>query len=104
MITAAAAHPTGSIGAWNLVLQLRKRRISKVILGGALANMCVESHLRNLLRKGFEPDIRFYSTKPRGPGMRLEVSRSIIEAHGGRLLADMRCVTYGTPRMDVLRP
>ena len=34
MITAAAAHPTGSIGAWisDLVLQLPKRRISKVIL------------------------------------------------------------------------
>jgi hypothetical protein len=37
-----------------LVLQLRKRRISKVILGGMLANMCVESHLRDLLEQGFE--------------------------------------------------
>ncbi len=31
----------------DLVLQLRKRRISKVILGGMLANICVESHLRD---------------------------------------------------------
>ena len=38
----------------DLVLQLRKRRISKVILGGLLANMCVESHLRELLEQGFE--------------------------------------------------
>jgi len=38
----------------DLVLQLRKRRISKVILGGMLANMCVESHLRDLLEQGFE--------------------------------------------------
>jgi nicotinamidase-related amidase len=38
----------------DLVLQLRKRRISKVILGGVLANMCVESHLRELLEQGFE--------------------------------------------------
>jgi nicotinamidase-related amidase len=38
----------------DLVLQLRKRRISKVILGGMLANMCVESHLRALLEQGFE--------------------------------------------------
>jgi len=38
----------------DLVLQLRKRRISKVILGGMLANMCVESHLRELLEQGFE--------------------------------------------------
>jgi nicotinamidase-related amidase len=38
----------------DLVLQLRKRRINKVILGGMLANMCVESHLRELLEQGFE--------------------------------------------------
>ncbi|WP_263357672.1 cysteine hydrolase [Acidicapsa ligni] len=38
----------------DLVLQLRKRRIVKVILGGMLANMCVESHLRELLEQGFE--------------------------------------------------
>ena len=38
----------------DLVLQLRKRGISKVILGGMLANMCVESHLRGLLEQGFE--------------------------------------------------
>lgn len=33
---------------------LRKRRINKVLLGGMLANMCVESHLRDLLEQGFE--------------------------------------------------
>jgi nicotinamidase-related amidase len=38
----------------DLVLQLRKRGIGKVILGGMLANMCVESHLRELLEQGFE--------------------------------------------------
>jgi len=38
----------------DLVLQLRKRRLSKIILGGMLANMCVESHLRELLEQGFE--------------------------------------------------
>ena len=38
----------------DLVLQLRKRRISRVVLGGMLANMCVESHLRELLEQGFE--------------------------------------------------
>jgi nicotinamidase-related amidase len=37
----------------DLVLQLRKRGISTVILGGMLANMCVESHLRDLLEQGF---------------------------------------------------
>ncbi|MBD2097220.1 isochorismatase family protein [Trichocoleus sp. FACHB-591] len=38
----------------NLVLQLRKRNMSKVILLGMLANLCVEAHLRELLEQGFE--------------------------------------------------
>jgi nicotinamidase-related amidase len=38
----------------DLTLQLRKRLVSKVVLGGMLANMCVESHLRELLEQGFE--------------------------------------------------
>jgi len=38
----------------DLVLQLRKRGIGRVILAGMLANMCVESHLRELLEQGFE--------------------------------------------------
>ncbi|MGO4763668.1 cysteine hydrolase [Cupriavidus sp. 2KB_3] len=38
----------------DLVLQLRKRRISKILLGGMLANMCVEAHLREFLEQGFE--------------------------------------------------
>jgi nicotinamidase-related amidase len=38
----------------DLTLQLRKRQINKIVLGGMLANMCVESHLRELLEQGFE--------------------------------------------------
>ena len=38
----------------DLVLQLRKRKISKIVLAGMLANLCVESHLRELLEQGFE--------------------------------------------------
>jgi nicotinamidase-related amidase len=38
----------------DLTLQLRKRGIAKVLLGGMLANMCVESHLRDLIEQGFE--------------------------------------------------
>ena len=38
----------------DLVLQLRKRGIGKVILAGMSANLCVESHLRELTEQGFE--------------------------------------------------
>jgi len=38
----------------DLVLQLRKRKIDKVILAGMSANLCVESHLREFLEQGFE--------------------------------------------------
>jgi nicotinamidase-related amidase len=38
----------------DLVLQLRKRGIQHVVLGGMLANMCVEAHARELLEQGFE--------------------------------------------------
>ena len=38
----------------DLVLQLRKRGISKVLVAGMSANLCVESHLRELLEQGFE--------------------------------------------------
>ena len=38
----------------DLVLQLRKKRIDQVILAGMSANLCVESHLRELLEMGFE--------------------------------------------------
>jgi nicotinamidase-related amidase len=38
----------------DLILQLRKRGINKIILGGMLGNMCVESHLRHLIENGFE--------------------------------------------------
>ncbi len=38
----------------DLVLQLRKNHIDQVILAGMSANLCVESHLRDLLEQGFE--------------------------------------------------
>jgi hypothetical protein len=38
----------------DLVLQLRKRGIGKAIIGGMLANMCVESHVRELPEQGFD--------------------------------------------------
>lgn len=38
----------------DLALQLRKRGISKIILAGMSANLCTESHMRELVEQGFE--------------------------------------------------
>ena len=38
----------------DLALQLRKNGIDQVILAGMSANLCTESHLRELLEQGFE--------------------------------------------------
>ncbi|OBH40085.1 cysteine hydrolase [Mycobacterium mantenii] len=38
----------------DLVLQLRKRGVSQVVLAGMAANLCVEGHLRELIEQGFE--------------------------------------------------
>ncbi|MBO6506619.1 MAG: isochorismatase family protein [Kordiimonadaceae bacterium] len=38
----------------DLVLQLRKAGISKVVLAGMSANLCTESHMRELIEQGFE--------------------------------------------------
>jgi nicotinamidase-related amidase len=38
----------------DLVLQLRKAGISKVVLAGMSSNLCTESHMRELVEQGFE--------------------------------------------------
>jgi pimeloyl-ACP methyl ester carboxylesterase/nicotinamidase-related amidase len=38
----------------DLVLQLRKAGITQVILAGMSANLCVESHMRDLIEQGFQ--------------------------------------------------
>jgi len=38
----------------DLSLQLRKQKVDKIILAGMSGNLCVESHMRELLEDGFE--------------------------------------------------
>ncbi len=38
----------------DLVLQLRKQKIDTVILAGMNSNICIESHMRDLVEQGFE--------------------------------------------------
>jgi nicotinamidase-related amidase len=64
----ASPHKVWSPETNDLILQLRKRGISKVILCGMLANICVESHLRDLLENGFEVTVvRDATAGPRHP-------------------------------------
>jgi len=66
--TVASPHKVWGPQTNDLVLQLRKRRITKVVLCGMLANMCVESHLRDLLEQGFEVAVvRDATAGPRHP-------------------------------------
>ncbi|WP_422743212.1 isochorismatase family protein [Mycobacterium sp. WMMD1722] len=78
----------------DLVLQLRKRKISRVILGGMLANMCVESHLRDLLEQGFEVTVVSDATAgPRHPqwgdGYQAAMINYRFLAHGLASTADV---------------
>lgn len=41
----------------DIILQLRKRGISKVILAGMSANLCTEAHMREFMEQGFEVQI-----------------------------------------------
>jgi nicotinamidase-related amidase len=50
----ASPHKVYGTASNDLVLQLRKRRIDKVILAGPVGNLCVEAHLRDFLEHGFE--------------------------------------------------
>lgn len=38
----------------DLAYMLRRRRVEKVIMAGPVANLCLEDHMRNLIRDGFE--------------------------------------------------
>ena len=76
----------------DLVLQLRKRRIGKVILGGMLANMCVEAHLRDLLEQGFEVVVaRDATAAPRHPEWGYGYTAALI---------NFRFLAHGVPSTD----
>jgi len=54
----------------DLCLQLGKRHIRTVVLAGMMANLCVESHLRDLLESGVEVCIASDATAgPRDPDL-----------------------------------
>ena len=50
----ASPHKLYGPQANDVMLQLRKQRVDKIILTGMASNLCVESHLREFLERGFE--------------------------------------------------
>ncbi len=53
-VTVSSPHKVYGPEQNDLALQMRKQKIDKVVLAGMSGNLCVESHLRELLENGFE--------------------------------------------------
>jgi nicotinamidase-related amidase len=63
----------------DLVLQLRKRYISKIILAGMSANLCVEAHMRELIEQGFEVTVvRDATAGPRHPELGDDYTSALV--------------------------
>jgi len=58
----ATAHKIASPQTNDLVYQLRQHRKEKVILAGVLSNICVESHMRDLIENGFQTVVVYDAT------------------------------------------
>jgi nicotinamidase-related amidase len=84
----ASPHKVWSPQSNDLILQLRKRAVSKIILCGMLANMCVESHLRDLIENGFEVAVvRDATAGPRHPTRVTGINRPLSTTHSWRTLS-----------------
>jgi nicotinamidase-related amidase len=70
----------------DLLLQLRKRDVSQILLAGMAANLCVESHLRELVEQGFEVVVVRDATAgprvPEGDGYLAALTNFRFIAHG----------------------
>ena len=81
----ASPHKVYGPASNDLVLQLRKRRIEKVILFGPAGNLCVEAHLRDFLEHGFEVamvrDATAGTTNEEGDGYRAAMVNFRFLAH-----------------------
>ncbi len=53
-VVVASPHKVYGPETNDLILQLRKQKVDKVVLAGMSSNLCVEAHMRELLEAGFE--------------------------------------------------
>ena len=53
-VVVASPHKIFGPESNDLALQLRKHGFNKVVLAGMSANLCIDSHLRDLVEDGFE--------------------------------------------------
>jgi nicotinamidase-related amidase len=47
-------HKAYSAASNDMILQLRRYRIEKIVLAGPVGNLCVEGHMRDFIENGFE--------------------------------------------------
>jgi nicotinamidase-related amidase len=81
----ASPHKVYWTSSNDLALQLRKRRIEKVVLAGPAGNLCVEARLRDFLEHGFEVamvrDATAGTTNEEGDGYRAALVNFRFMAH-----------------------
>jgi nicotinamidase-related amidase len=81
----ASPHKVYGTASNDLVIQLRKRRVEKVVLFGPAGNLCVEAHLRDFLEYGFEVamvrDATAGTTNEEGDGYRAALVNFRFMAH-----------------------
>lgn len=89
----------------DLVLQLRKRGIDRVILAGMSANLCTESHLRELLEQGFEvlvvKDATAGAQVPEGDGYQAALVNFRFLANSVLTTTETRAAITGTDYSSV---
>ena len=70
----------------DMLLQLRRNRIEKIVLAGPVGNLCVEGHLRDFIEHGFEVamvrDATAGATNEEGDGYRAALINWRFIAHG----------------------